>query len=67
MLIRVEPDLVPKLSVFLRNSGFEGSLTQEGEVQVPGGDAHLLAPVLAVWNELHKEAKAEIAPSHANH
>ena len=29
----------PKLSVFLQNGGFQVSLTQEGEVQAPGGDA----------------------------
>jgi hypothetical protein len=67
MLIRIEPDSAPKRSVFLQNSGFQVSLSQEGEVQVPGGDAHLLTPVLAVWNELHKDARAEIVQSHANH
>jgi hypothetical protein len=51
---------------FLQNSGFQVSLTQEGEVQVPGGDAHLLTPALAVWNELHKDARAEIVQSQAN-
>jgi hypothetical protein len=28
MLIRIEPDPPPKLSVFLQNSGFQVSLTQ---------------------------------------
>jgi hypothetical protein len=67
MLIRIEPDSAPKLFVFLQNSGFQVSLTQEGEVQVPSGDEYLLAPVLAVWNELHKDARAEIVQSQANH
>jgi hypothetical protein len=46
---------------FLGNSGFE-VLRREGEVHVPAADAHLLVPVLAIWNELHPDAKAELVP-----
>jgi hypothetical protein len=62
MLIRIQdPTTLPELVVFLRNSGFRVMRGDEAEVRAPGADAQLLEPVLAIWNELHKEAKAEIA------
>jgi hypothetical protein len=64
MLVRIDdPDLVPELSVFLQNSGFEVLRSDQGQLQVTSADARLLAPALAVWNELHKDARAELEPA----
>ena len=61
MLVRVDdPEYVPKLAVFLLNSGLAVSRRLGGEVRVTGGDADFLARVLAVWNGLHENAQADI-------
>jgi hypothetical protein len=56
----VDPEYVPKLAVFLINSGLSVLRRPNGEVRVTGGDADFLARVLAVWNALHDDVKAEI-------
>jgi len=61
MLVRIgDPEFVPKLALFLLNSGLAVSRRQGGEVRVTGGDADFVARVLAVWNGLNEDVKAEI-------
>ncbi len=61
MLVRIaDPEYVPQLAVFLLNSGFAVVRRPNGEVHVTGGDADFLARVLAVWNGLHDDVKAEL-------
>jgi hypothetical protein len=61
MLVRIDdPAYVPQLAVFLLNSGLAVSRREGGEMRVTGGDADFLARVLAVWNTLHDDVRAEV-------